>query len=422
MIVFATVAVSVLLTGLLVSVAPLLGWFDRREGLEYRKPIEENIPVVGGAAVLGAMALASYLDPGILLPWPALIGAFVLGLIDDVRRGGLSPAVKLSGQITVATLLIVVPGSGFADHSSADLLTMAAVALVAMNAVNLFDHADGMAGTACCIALGQGSAVLAAAVGGYLPFNTFLRNRKTFRESVPLAMLGDSGTHLLGVAIAVTPGAASLLLVPLLDAARVMVGRTLRGQPFWEGDRTHLGNRLAGIGFGPISTSLVVALLVSPPILLETVTGSAESRPVGLVLSVVLYILAVLSTRGYVAPALQTREAADRPPSMPLPEEDDGSDVDPQPGGDSGPAEPEVQVSELRDELMPPRGGDEGKPRAGLGADPGHPGPSEGRPSDQIPTPPEPAGGSRHPHPLTGPGAASAAGRGSVPETIGESD
>ncbi len=422
MIVFVTVAVSVLLTGLLVSVAPLLGWFDRREGLEYRKPIEENIPVVGGAAVLGAMALTSYLDPGLPIPWSALIGAFVLGLIDDFRRGGLSPAVKLSGQITVATLLIVVPGPGFADHTSADLLTMAAVALVAMNAVNLFDHADGMAGTACGIALGQGSAGFAAAVGGYLPFNTFLRNRKTFRESVPLAMLGDSGTHLLGVAIAVTPGAATLLLVPLLDAARVIISRALRGQPFWEGDRTHLGNRLAGIGFGPISTSLVVALLVSPPILVEMVTGSDDSRPVGLVISVVLYIIAVHSTRGYVAPALQTREAADRPPSMPLPGEDDGSDEGPQPEGDSGPAEPRVQVRDRWDELTPSRGGDEGKPRAGLGADPGLPRPLEGQHQDQIPAPPKSTDGSRHQHPLTGPLAAPAAGQGSVPETIGESD
>lgn len=319
MITLACLTASLLLTGLFVRVAPSFGWFDRREGLEYRKPIEENIPVVGGAAVLGGMALASWLDRSLLLPWPALIAAFVLGLIDDVRRGGLGPAVKLSGQIMVATLIIVAPGPGYADHTSGDLLTMAGMAVVAMNAVNLFDHADGMAGTACCIALAPGSAGLSAAVGGYLPFNVFLRHRKTFRESVPLAMLGDAGTHLLGVAIAVTPGAAWLLLVPLLDAARVIVARILRGRPFWEGDRTHLGNRLAGIGFGPISASLVVALLVSPPILVQLVTSSDHSRAVGLWISVALYLIAVHSTRACVAPALQTREAADGPPAMPAP-------------------------------------------------------------------------------------------------------
>lgn len=420
MIIFAVIGASVLLMALLVSVAPLLGWFDRREGLEYRKPIEENIPVVGGAAVLGGMALASYLDPALLLPWPALLGAFLLGLIDDIRRGGLSPAVKLSGQITVATLLIVVPGPSFADIPSADLLTMAVVALVAMNAVNLFDHADGMAGTACCIALAPGGAGLAAAVGGYLPFNVFLRNRRTFRESVPLAMLGDSGTHLLGVAIAVTPGAAPLLLVPVLDAARVIISRTLRGQPFWEGDRTHLGNRLAGIGFGPISSSLVVTLLVSPPILIQMVTGGEGGPLAGIVASVVLYLIAIRATRGYVAPALQTREAADRPPSMPTPARDPAPAEEDRPA--AGPESPRLEVRKRGDEITPAPGGATGKPRAGVSPEPRGPDPSKADPRDQIPAQSRPAGDSRHPHPLTGPRFGPAAGAGAEPEAIGESD
>ena len=83
-----------------------------------------------------------------------------------------------------------------------------------------------------------------------------------------MTMLGDSGTHLLGVAVAVTPGAAWLLLVPLLDAVRVVVGRWSRGKHFWEGDRTHLGNRLVAIGVGPLNSALVVVLLVAPSIAL----------------------------------------------------------------------------------------------------------------------------------------------------------
>ncbi|MDG1050238.1 MAG: MraY family glycosyltransferase [Planctomycetota bacterium] len=306
---FVVFTVALVFTGVLVLIAPALGWFDRREGLEYRKPIEENIPVVGGASILGAIAIAQYLDPLIPLPWPALLGAFLLGLVDDVRRGGLSPAVKLSGQIVVATLLIVIPGPAFVDHTPMELLFMAGLALVAMNAVNLFDHADGMAGTACCLALCPGGPALAAAVGGYLPFNILIRHKKTFRESVPMTMLGDSGTHLLGVVIAVTPAAWWFLLIPVLDAARVMVARVLRGQPFWEGDRTHLGNRLAGIGFGPVSTSLVVLILVGAPLLGRLASGGERIGVGGLAVSVVLYFIAVRATYGHVAPALQTREA-----------------------------------------------------------------------------------------------------------------
>ena len=313
MIGFVAFTVSLLLTAALVRAAPNLGWLDRREGLEHRKPRTEDVPVVGGAAILGVMGLLDLLDPSLLLPWPALIGAFLLGLVDDVRRGGLGPAAKLSGQILVATLLVVAPGPGFDDYTATELLAMAGMALVAMNVVNLFDHADGVAGAACCVALGPGAPALAAAVGGYLPFNTFFRRRKTFRESVPMTMLGDSGTHLLGVAVAVTPGAAWLLLVPLLDAMRVVVGRWSRGKHFWEGDRTHLGNRLVAIGVGPLNSALVVVLLVAPSIALPALFADVLPPWAGFAVSAVFYVIAVWLTHGVSGPAATQPAAAGVP-------------------------------------------------------------------------------------------------------------
>ncbi len=313
MIAFTAFTVALLLTAGLVQAAPLLGWLDRREGLEHRKPRTGDVPVVGGAAILGAMVVLDLLDPTSTLPWPALAGAFLLGLVDDVRRGGLGPAAKLSGQILVATLIVVAPGPGFDEHTAMELLAIAGVALVAMNVVNLFDHADAMAGTACCVALWPGAPALAAAVGGYLPFNVLFRRRKTFRESVPMTMLGDSGTHLLGVAIAVTPGAAWLLLVPLLDAVRVVIGRWSRGVPFWEGDRTHLGNRLVGVGLGPLGASMVVVLLVAPPLVVQALFTEAWPSWVGFAVSAVLYALAVLWTRGVTGSAAKLPAAETRP-------------------------------------------------------------------------------------------------------------
>ena len=336
MTVFIVLTAGLLLTATLIGVAPHVGWFDRREGLEYRKPIEENIPVVGGAAILGAIAVGAVFDPTFQLPWPALVTAFLLGLADDVRRGGISPTVKFSGQLLVATLLIVVPGPLLADHTSTELLMIAGFALVAMNAVNLFDHADGMAGTACFVALVPGGPVLAAAVGAYLPFNILFRDKKTFRESVPSTMLGDAGTHLLGVLIAVTPGAFWLMLVPLLDAARVVIARVLRGQPFWVGDRTHLGNRLAALGFGPLSVSLVVAVLMSPPIIAQVVTGEEGISIGSMVVSVFLYLIAVDASKGALAPALETREADLDPLRPAIHKDDDGASE----GAEEGDAEP----------------------------------------------------------------------------------
>ena len=88
MTVFVVLAVGLLLTATLIGIAPVIGWFDRREGLEYRKPIEENIPVVGGAAILGAVAAGALVDPTLHLPWPALITAFLL-----------APARRRSGSL-----------------------------------------------------------------------------------------------------------------------------------------------------------------------------------------------------------------------------------------------------------------------------------------------------------------------------------
>lgn len=291
-----------LATALMAAAARGLGWIDRRDGLEDRKPREQPVPVVGGGAVLTAAALAGWLthgDGGLgQLPWLALGGAFLLGLADDVLPGGLRAKHKLCGQLAVGLALALDPGALIDDVGLLEAVGLGLLAVVSMNAINTWDHADGFTGGLSAVALASGAPGLAAAVAGYLPFNTVLRQRAVGsssgeggrRTGAPRAMLGDSGSHLLGVALVAVPGAAWFLVLPLLDLARVACARIRRGQPFWVGDRTHLGHRLEAMGLHPVTGAAVAVLAASAPLGAILVSTRPTALALALAASGGLYI------------------------------------------------------------------------------------------------------------------------------------
>jgi UDP-N-acetylmuramyl pentapeptide phosphotransferase/UDP-N-acetylglucosamine-1-phosphate transferase len=304
---FVAAAVAAVTTALLARHAVERGWIDRREGAEERKPRTAPVPLVGGAALLVAL-LVWDLSGGGGLPWLALIGAFVLGLVDDVVPGGLSASAKFRGQCAVGVLLMLFPAAsgveGVLDH-----LALAIVAVVAMNAVNTFDNSDGAASVLGLAALwpipGARGALL-----GFLPFNVllrgsgsslvrpglFLRDKGSAATSPPKAMLGDSGSHVLGVLIAATPGAEPLLLVPLLDLARLAFVRRAHGREPWQGDRRHLAHRLELMGLGPLAVAGCLAGLLLPTWLGARIGAGSRLLLVGMLLTTVLYFLVLYLT------------------------------------------------------------------------------------------------------------------------------
>lgn len=312
-------ALAAFLGGALLSAAATrVGWTDRVEANPDRKEAGARVPLVGGAAVLlGAVAagLAGASIGG--LPWPALLAAFALGLADDLRAGGLAPGHKLAGQAAVALLFALMPGAGWAGVGLLGAVGLAALAVVSMNAINLFDHADGTAGGQSAIALAGPSWPIAAGAVGYLPLNLWLRTGPTSREgrAMPRAMLGDSGAHALGLAVAASPGAAVLLLVPLLDAARVAHERWQRGVPPWRGDRTHIGHRLAAVGLGPTGAAAATWALSAPLVVARAVGSGATPLLIGAALTAAAYGLAVRATAPF-ADALEPRDQA-RPETGP---------------------------------------------------------------------------------------------------------
>ena len=293
------------------GVARRLGWIDRREGaLAARKPRREPVALVGGAAILAGLAAGAWTAgalgrPVPALPVPALVGAFLLGLADDRLPRGLRPAAKLAGQIGVG-LLLALEADSFPERA-----LLASLAVVAMNAINTFDNADGAATALAALALST-SPVTGAATAGFLPANLGFRDglggrRDTRGRRLPLAYLGDSGAHVLGVLVAWHPLARPALVLPLLDLARLSASRWRRGSRPWVGDRRHLAHRLEAAGLGPATVAATCALLGAPPLVgAWLAAGSAWGLGLGAAVTVLGFTLAVLAT-----PDPEAREGPD---------------------------------------------------------------------------------------------------------------
>jgi UDP-GlcNAc:undecaprenyl-phosphate/decaprenyl-phosphate GlcNAc-1-phosphate transferase len=203
----------------------------------------------------------------------------------------LPAAVKLIGQIAIATLFVFLFGAvetAPAPFVGVVVLGPAAAALTVfwivafMNAFNFMDGANGIAATAAIFGLsalavaaaaaGAGSwaaaaALLAAAVFGFLPLN-FPKAR---------LFLGDSGSQSIGFAIAAVAalvarqgeGGVSALLAPtifmpfLFDVAFTLAHRAARRRNIAEAHNEHLYQLLIRLGAPHSSVTTLYLCLIA---------------------------------------------------------------------------------------------------------------------------------------------------------------
>jgi UDP-GlcNAc:undecaprenyl-phosphate GlcNAc-1-phosphate transferase len=210
---------------------------------------------------------------------------FVAGLVDDLYA--LSPRVKLALQIAAA-IVVLATGTGVElIHTPFVAWPLALLWLVGMtNAFNLLDNMDGLAATLAAIAfsffaidavtihpndfhlvLGLAGA---AACAGFLPYNLRPHGKA-------LVFMGDSGSQVLGFALAALGLAASwnvagstvatfllpilILAVPVLDTTLVTIVRLLEGRPVSQGGRDHSSHRLVRFGLSEKHAVLLLALI-----------------------------------------------------------------------------------------------------------------------------------------------------------------
>ncbi len=277
---FTALFLSLWLTPVTVRVSRRIGAVDRPD--DERKVHFRVVSRLGGLAMVFAL-VASLL---LFFPIDRRLAAFLLGasivaaagLLDDVYC--IRPYLKFAFEIAAAGAFILVSGaslSSLGDFLGTGEVTTGALAPIVtvfcmvgvMNALNLSDGLDGLAGglsAVACVFLGffawLDGDVLAAAVllGLFGALIGFLRY-----NSYPAALfMGDTGSLLLGY----TLGATAVLMVqpdqtafrltpvtvgtvmalPIIDTLLVMLRRVRhRVNPFVP-DKTHLHHRLLDIG------------------------------------------------------------------------------------------------------------------------------------------------------------------------------
>ncbi|HEX7071958.1 MAG TPA: PqqD family peptide modification chaperone, partial [Rhodothermales bacterium] len=280
-----SVATTIALTPILGSVAIRRGWLDRPDTV--RKLHQHAVPPVGGIGIfagftvglLYVLAFKSDL-PFEVPPMPAVLilalGIMVAtGFYDDIK--GLGFKGKFVIQLAVAYLLV---HAGYKiDVSALPFMTddPYAQALVSIpltmlwivgtiNAVNLIDGLDGLAGGVVLIAFAclgvifgingeVGLIVYALVVAGALlgflahnfnPASVFMGDAGSLFLGCLLAVFSLSGTaHTDPVLALMIPGVA--LGLPLIDTALSIVRRVARGTSVWAPDRDHIHHRLARI-------------------------------------------------------------------------------------------------------------------------------------------------------------------------------
>ena len=255
------------------------------------------VPFVGGLGIglacALALGLAAAVRPGLAAPIGLVLaigaGVAALGFRDDVST--IPPALRLAAELLAGGLAVMLfDASRFRFGAAAFVLFAAFYVVGAINAVNMQDGLDGLAGGVVLVSCAGFAVVgdplvtavalaLAGALVGFLVYN--------FNPAS--VFMGDNGSYLLGfliatMAISVTVAdgtwrgvAAGVLLVgvPVFDAAFAIVRRLARGVSPFEGDRSHFYDLLAQRGLSTRAVALAsyaiqaafvaagVALLVS---------------------------------------------------------------------------------------------------------------------------------------------------------------
>ena len=239
-----------------------------------RKIHASPVPLLGGAAIYIAFVIALILL-GSRFYINQVVSIFVgatlvslLGLWDD--RLGLSPGVKLAGQLLAAGIVAMTDVRiGILRVPILNVAVTMIWIVGITNALNLLDNMDGLAGGVAAIAAaffllfaamsGQYlvGALAAALFGACLGFLVYNLNPATI-------FMGDTGSLFLGFVLAVVgiklrfPDNLDIVTwmvpvlvlgLPIFDTALVIVSRLRRGlNPLTAAGKDHLSHRLVALG------------------------------------------------------------------------------------------------------------------------------------------------------------------------------
>lgn len=261
-----------------------------------RKQHVGKVPLIGGLIILPVFIVSLFFIGQAQAQWVILCAAvflLLMGVIDDAAQ--INPWMKFAVQMFVSCFVVIF--GGLEVDSLGNLFGLGEIKLgyfakpfsvmclvLLMNAVNMMDGLDGLAGglaavmmavmMAACFAadalpmMGM-MAMLLAPLCAFLVFN--MRYPGHARASV---FMGDAGSLTLGLllgwfAITLSQAPHSVLSpavvpwivgLPVADALALYVYRTMNGKQPFEPDRNHLHHRFVDNGVAPGRATFLLLL------------------------------------------------------------------------------------------------------------------------------------------------------------------
>lgn len=257
-----------------------------------RKVHAGQVPLIGGIAMFVGFAMSVLtLDVGLteLRPFFAASALLVMvGLLDDLHE--LSSRARFAAQILAATMMVgwgdvwltdlgrITPSGSFFVLGAWTVPFSVFCTVGVINALNMSDGADGLAGGLALVAIGGLAVVagepqcdvlilLASVLVAFLLLNVRVPGRRR-----ALVFMGDAGSMFLGFAItwfviSLSQGPDRLmapvialwfLLVPLFDTVWLLLKRPLGGHWPTTASHDHLHHVLQMAGLSPGLTVAVI--------------------------------------------------------------------------------------------------------------------------------------------------------------------
>jgi UDP-GlcNAc:undecaprenyl-phosphate GlcNAc-1-phosphate transferase len=260
-----------------------------------RKVHAGQVPLIGGIAMFVGFAMSVLtLDVGLteLRPFFAASALLVMvGLLDDFHE--LSSRARFAAQILAATMMVgwgdvllanlghITPTGKLFELGAWTVPISVFCTVGVINALNMSDGVDGLAGGLALVAIGGLSvvaarpqadvlALLASVVVAFLMLNIRIPGRHR-----ALVFMGDAGSMFLGFAItwfviSLSQGpqrvmapviALWFLMVPLFDTVWLLLKRPLSGRWPTTASHDHLHHVMQMAGLSPVSTVAAIWML-----------------------------------------------------------------------------------------------------------------------------------------------------------------
>lgn len=311
-------AITLLVVPSIVNVSREKKLFDEPNQRRLNKVVT---PTMGGIAIYIGFTVSSmlFLDKDspheLRTLWVATLMMLFIGIKDDILI--IAPSRKMIVQVAAA-LILVIPGNFRIEHSyglfpggefhpAVAIPLSVLMILLLINAYNLIDGIDGLAGSLALLTasvLGSwfaltghtGSAILCFAFCGSLPAFLYYN----IRGGKNKIFMGDTGSLVIGVFLAAMAirfnelnAAATgpwrvqqapllvlaVMIVPVTDTLRVFTIRLMEGRPPFSPDMNHLHHLLIRMGMRHIQATALLLLCTAIFVLLALTAMRAGLAP-----------------------------------------------------------------------------------------------------------------------------------------------